>query len=268
MVSTSFRLDIGTFHCMVVSDGTIAIPSPPPLGSSASPEDWPRQVTDVSCLLIEKGQRKILVDTGCGNGFQASAGKLMQNLRKEGINPADIDTIIYTHGHIDHVGGTFDSEGKPIYPRARQIVSRKEWDCWTSKPQTSQNQRLYASARKNLLPILDQFDLAEDNSEVISGIELVPALGHTLGSVMIQISSGKDKLLCIGDLLHSQLEFTHPEYYSFLDSAPEQAIRLRTEGLSKIAKSGILVFACHFPFPGIGHIVQKGGILSWQPIHD
>lgn len=262
MISTSFRLDVGPFQCMVVSDGTIRVPGPPlPDGSSASGE-----VMDVSCLLIKKGQRKILVDTGCGNEFQSSAGTLVQNLRKEGIDPADIDTIIYTHGHTDHVGGTFDSRGRPVYPRARQIVSRTEWDSWASMPDTNTHYRMFASARKYLLPIPDQFDLAEDNSEVVSGIRLVPAPGHTLGSAMLEISSVKNKLICIGDLIHSQMEFTHPEYYAFLDSAPEQAIRLRTEGLSKIAKSGVLVFACHFPFPGIGHFVQNGRILSWQPI--
>ena len=65
---------------------------------------------------------------------------------------------------------------------------------------------------------------------------------------MIEISSGKDVLLCVGDLIHSQLEFTRPEYYAFLDSVPEDAIKLRTEGLLKIAESHTLVFASHFHF--------------------
>ncbi len=262
MVSTSFRLEIGAFKCTVVSDGTIRVPGPPLPDSSNSPGE----VMDVSCLLIEKGQRKILIDTGCGSGFQTSAGKLLQNLLKEGVNPAQVNTIIYTHGHTDHVGGTFDSQGESIFPHTRHIVSRKEWDSWASMADTSKQYPMFASARKNLMPIRDKFDLAEENSEVISGIKLLPASGHTLGNVMLEISSDKNRLLCIGDLIHSQLELTYPEYYSFLDFAPEQAVRLRTEGISKMAESGVLIFACHFPFPGIGRFVQKGGILSWQPV--
>ena len=154
----------------------------------------------------------------------------------------------------------------PVFPRARQIVSRQEWDCWASEPETEQNQRLFAAARKNLLPIPEQFTLVEDNSEVIPGVRLLTAPGHTLGSVMVQVSSGKDTLLCIGDLIHHPLEFTDPGYYSFLDSAPAEAVRLRTEGLAEIAESGALVFACHLPFPGIGRFVRDGGTLSWQPV--
>jgi glyoxylase-like metal-dependent hydrolase (beta-lactamase superfamily II) len=262
MINASFRLDVGAFKCTVISDGKIRVPGPPLPDSS----NRPGEVMDVSCLLIETGQQKILIDTGCGSGFQNSAGKLMQNLLKEGTNPSRINSIIYTHGHTDHVGGTFDSQSRPVFPCARHIVSRKEWESWISMPASSKHYGMFESARKNFLPIRDHFDLVEENSEVKPGIKFIPAYGHTLGNVMLEISSGNSKLLCIGDLIHSQLELTYPDYYSFLDSAPEQAIKLRTEGLSKIAESGVLVFACHFPFPGIGRFVQKDGTLSWEPV--
>jgi glyoxylase-like metal-dependent hydrolase (beta-lactamase superfamily II) len=229
------------------------------------PEDRPSQAMDVTCLLIQQGTRTVLVDTGCGEFFQPSAGKLLHNLKAAGIDPADIDTVVYTHAHPDHVGGTFDADLKPNYPRARQVITRKEWECFTG-PETGPNSRMFGLARKNLLPAREQFDLVEDDAEVMPGVKLVPAVGHTLGGVMIEISSDRDKLLCIGDLIHSQIEFTQPEYYSFLDSAPAEATMLRTEGLAEMAKKGVLVFACHFPFPGIGRIVQKGKVLSWQPI--
>jgi glyoxylase-like metal-dependent hydrolase (beta-lactamase superfamily II) len=264
MISTSFHLNIGTFKCTVISDGTIAVPGPLPPGFSGKPEDRPREIMDIGCLLVEQGRRKVLVDTGCGTYFQASAGKLLENCQKEGVNPASIETIVYTHLHPDHVGGTLDKEGKPVFVNARQVISKKEWDFMASA--TGQPARMFGLAQKNILPLRNQFDLLEENSEVMPGIKLVPAPGHTIGGVIIEISSGKDKLLCIGDLIHSFLEFDNPTHYSFLDSAPEEALKLRTEGLSKIAQSGVLVFACHFPFPGIGYIIKKDGILSWQPV--
>jgi glyoxylase-like metal-dependent hydrolase (beta-lactamase superfamily II) len=267
MNTPTFRFDIGAFQCLVVSDGTISVPSPAPPGSTMRPEDRPTETMDVTCLFLQHGNRRVLIDTGCGTFFQPTTGTLLHNLRAAGIDPAGIDTVVYTHAHPDHIGGTFDADLKPIYPNARQVITRKEWDCFAG-PDTGPNSRMFALARKNLLPARVQFDLVEDNAEVLPGVKLVPALGHTLGGVMIEISSHRDRLLCIGDLIHSQLEFTQPEYYSFLDSAPAEATRLRTDGLAEIARRGVLVFACHFPFPGIGHIVQQGDLLSWRPIPD
>ncbi len=265
MTGTSFRLDVGKFKGTVISDGFITVPGPPPPGFSGRMEDRPREKMDVCCLLIDTGNHKILVDTGCGSVFQNTSGKLSENLAKEGVRPDSIDLIVYTHAHPDHVGGTFDPAGKLAFPKARQILAKKEWDSFAG-PEDGPNSRMFTLARKTLLPIRDQFDLVEDNYEVTPGIRFLPARGHSLGGVIIEVSSGKDKMLCIGDLIHSQLEFTEPGFYSFLDSAPEDALKLRTEGLSKMAEAGTLIFACHMSFPGIGRFVKKGGVLGWQPV--
>lgn len=261
---TSFHFNVGEFKCTVISDGFITVPGPPPPGFSGRPEDRPREKMDVSCLVISTGSRKAIVDTGCGAAFQPSSGKLFENLSQEGIAPDSIDFIVYTHAHPDHVGGTFDSAGKLTFPNARQVLTKTEWDSF-SGPQ-GEGSWMFDLARKTLLPIRDQFDLVDDNHEVTPGVKLLPARGHTLGGVLVEVSSDKDRMVCIGDLVHSQIEFTHPDHYSFLDSAPEDALKLRTEGLSKMAESGTLIFACHMPFPGIGHFVKKGGVLGWRPV--
>ena len=265
MSDTSFRLNIGAFKCTVISDGFITVPSPPPPGFTGKPEDRPREKMDVCCLVIDTGRHKILVDTGCGTVFQSSSGKLAENLAKEHITSNSIDTIVYTHAHPDHVGGTFDATGKLAFPKARQILTKKEWDSF-SGPEEGPTARMFTLARKTLLPIRDQFDLVDDGYEVTPGVRLLPAKGHTLGGVLIEVASGKDRMLCIGDLIHSHIEFTQPGFYSFLDSVPEDALRLRTDGLAEMAESKTLIFACHMPFPGVGYFVKKAGVLGWQPV--
>jgi glyoxylase-like metal-dependent hydrolase (beta-lactamase superfamily II) len=256
MPEAGFHYDIGKYKCIVFSDGTLV---------SQDAED--EEVFDLNCIFIDTGDHKILIDTGCGDGFQATAGRLADNMEAAGIKCTDIDRIILTHGHVDHAAGCFSSEGKPVFPNARYITSENEWEYWLMPPGSNAlHNMFFESARKNLLPIRDRFDLVKDNAEALPGIRLIPAPGHTPGNVMVDISSKGKRLLCIGDIIHSQLEFTDPECLSLFDVEPSQALHTRARILSDIAGSGILLFACHFPFPGLGHIIQKEGTFTWQPI--
>lgn len=257
MTEAVFRYDVGKFKCTVVSDGTL-------VSEGADGQE----IFGLNCLLIDSGSHKILIDTGCGDAFQSTtAGKLAKNLEAAGISRSDIDIIIFTHGHIDHAGGSFDSQGKPVFPGARYYVSEKEWQYWEKGEDANELQNMFFSpARKNLLPVRDQFTLVKDDVEILPGIKLVTAAGHTPGNIMVDISSGKKQLLCIGDVIHSRREFVQPDYLASFDVAPEQAIPARAGILSNIAKSGTLVFACHFQFPGLGYIKEKDGVFTWQPI--
>ncbi len=256
MLEKGFHYDIGEYKCIIFSDGTLV-----------NQESEDEEVFSLNSLLINSGDHKILIDTGCGDGFQSTAGWLVKNLEAEGIRCSDIDRIIFTHGHIDHVGGSFDSQGRPVFPNARYIATEREWECWVTRPERSELQNMFFSpARKNLLPVRDQFDLVKDDAEVFPGIKLMAAPGHTPGNVMVDISSGEERLVCIGDIIHSQIEFVNPEYLALFDVTPEQALHTRTRILSDIAESGILVFACHFPFPGLGYITHNEGAFTWQPI--
>lgn len=255
MPEAGFHIDIGEYKCIVFSDGTLV-----------SEDSENEEVFGLNCLLIDSGDHKILIDTGCGEGFQATAGHLVKNLEAEGIKCSDIDRIIFTHGHIDHASGTFDSKGNPVFPNARYIASEKEWECWETLETNDLQTMFFENARKHLLPIREQFDLAKNDGEVLPGIKLIMAPGHTPGLVTVKISSDGERLFCIGDIIHSQHEFIDPEYLVIFDVTPEQAIETRTRILADVAKSGVLIFSCHFPFPGLGHIVQKGGVFGWEPI--
>ena len=161
----------------------------------------------------------------------------------------------------------FNAAGKPVFPNARYIVSEKEWQYWETEPGENELQNMFfGPARKNLLPVRDRFDLAEDDFEVLPGIKLIAAPGHTPGNVMVDITSNGKRLLCIGDIIHSQREFTDPECLASFDVTPEQALTTRERVLTDVAKSGTFVFACHFPFPGLGYIRRHKGVFAWRPI--
>jgi glyoxylase-like metal-dependent hydrolase (beta-lactamase superfamily II) len=262
MNKNTYKFKIGKLDCMVVNDGTLTVPPP----ASEKP-GTKGEAMDVLSLVIDNGDVKILVDTGCGDKFEGTdTGKLVRNLNAAGIKCEDIDIIIFTHGHLDHAAGTFTRGGLPVFPNARYIVAKKEWQCWVDKKERKELQMMFITARQELLPIPEQFQLAEEGEELLPGIVLTTAPGHTPGSAILHISSEGEKLNCIGDLIHSATEFRRPDYYSFLDTDPEQAIQSRTKVLTKMAKSGELVCACHFPFPGLGYLTKKGDVLSWKPL--
>jgi glyoxylase-like metal-dependent hydrolase (beta-lactamase superfamily II) len=250
-----FRYQVGKLACRVISDGTLGGPGP---GEA--------EVFGLNCLLIDSGEKKVLIDTGCGGVFQATAGRLAGALEADGIKCSDVATIIFTHGHIDHVGGSFDLKGRPVFPAARYIASGAEWAYWLAGPGNSELQNMFfGPARKGLLPARDRFDLIAPDIEVLPGVTLIAAPGHSPGNLMVDISSDGERLLCIGDIIHSQKEFISPEYLSAFDVAPEQALRTRARVLSDAAASGVPVFACHFTFPGLGHITRENGVLAWRP---
>lgn len=256
MPEPGFHFDIGEYKCIIFLDGTL-------VGQDLKSDKG----DDLNSIFIDSGDFKILIDTGCGDAFQSTAGRLVENLEAEGIRCSNIDKIIFSHGHIDHVGGSCDSKGDAVFPNSRYITSEREWEYWVTPPGSNELQNMFFSiARKYLLPVRDRFDLIMDDVEVLPGIKFVPAPGHTPGNIMVEISSEGKRLLCIGDIVHTQLEFTDLKYSSLFDVEPEQALSTRARILSEIAGSGILVFACHFPFPGLGHITHKEGNFAWQPI--
>jgi glyoxylase-like metal-dependent hydrolase (beta-lactamase superfamily II) len=271
MASSSFRFEIGKFECLIVSDGMIMVPSGPP-SKTPSPNEKPAaRGMDIQCLVIKTGKRNILIDTGCGNSFQASSGTLVKNLKSVGLECGDIDTVIHTHAHSDHVGGNTDDKNRSIFPKAKYIIAKKEWDFWMAcmeqvpadKPVIKM---MLPTVRKNLLSIKDQFQPVADNAEIIPGLKYLLAPGHTPGNSALTLESGKKKLLCFGDIMHDPIEFVKPEMYKFIDYDGDLALNTRNQILAEYSRPEILFFACHFPFPGIGHIVKKAGVYTWQPL--
>ncbi len=283
MRKESFSFEIGNFECIAVSDGTFDYPDHS-FFVNASKERLEQVLREHNiqpgvitapwtCLLINTGQYRVLVDTGGGAGTVPSAGKLLRNLQAEGIEPMDIDTVILTHGHPDHIGGNTDAKGKPAFPNARYVMWKDEWEFWTSEPDLAQleveenvKQLFLMLARKNLPPIQGQLDLVDREKEIIPGIQAIAAPGHTPGHMALTISSGSKKLLYISDAVLHPIHLEQPDWYPVFDFVPEQAMTTKRQLLDQAVAEKILVIACHFPFPGLGHVIQKGKGWQWQPI--
>lgn len=278
-----YRFKVGDFVCMAASDGTfdytdrsffINAPNERLEHVLREHDFQPGEIkAPWTCLYIDTGQHRVMVDTGGGAGLTPSVGKLLPNLEAEGIEPADIDTVILTHGHPDHIGGNTDAEGKPIFPNARYVMWKDEWDFWTQQPDVSQlqvaeelKQLMTMLADKNLPPIQSQLDLLDHETQILPGIRAVAAPGHTPGHMMLAVSSGSEQLLHISDAALNPIHLEQPEWYPAFDIAPDQSRTTRRQLLDRAAAEKALVMACHFPFPGLGRVIQQGEVWQWLPI--
>lgn len=266
MAGETFRFDLGNFKCLVISDGKLAPVDPPDFRIPGITAEGGESL-DILSLFIDTGNHKILVDTGCGPVIEPDAGRLARNLEKEGIKTIDIDLILHTHTHLDHCTGTFDAEGRLMFPNARYILSRREWEFINAKPPEGEDPKIFAAARNWYVKIPEKIDLVEDNTEIIPGIKLLLAPGHTPGSSMFELTSGNQQLLCIGDLIHSFIEFKYPEYYIMLDVEPKKALEMRNRVFSQAAKSDTVLFVSHFPPPGLGRVVKNVELFGWKPLN-
>jgi glyoxylase-like metal-dependent hydrolase (beta-lactamase superfamily II) len=287
----SFRFEIGEFECVSISDG--ALNYPPETFFANVPlervEDSLRErnlptaqiMTPYTCLFIDTGEHRVMVDTGAGNlGAHAAqifpgldhstsvTGLLPENLRAAGIEASDVDTVIITHAHPDHVGGTLDETGRLVFGDARYFISRDEWDFWNSDVATDKAPPIMEeTARRNLEPLEDRLTLIEDSSEIVPGVRAIATFGHTPGHIALSIAFEGEQLLHVSDAVLYPLHLEHPEWTPVFDMIPKQASASKRRIFDRAAEEDALVFAHHFPpFPNLGHVRRKEQGWRWQPI--
>jgi glyoxylase-like metal-dependent hydrolase (beta-lactamase superfamily II) len=288
MSDKSYRFKVGKFKCTIILDGEHLYEHPAVLLFANAPQSelqgalarhgidlasWTGWLSPYPGLVIDTGEHKVLVDTGAG-GSLPGTGELIPNMRAAGIAPDEIDAVILTHAHADHAGGNVDREGVPAFPNARYVMCQDEWDLWApDEPDLSALpfpeelvQLLIRVAHANLLPIQDRFELVDRETEIVPGVRVLPAPGHTPGHLAVAAMSEGEELLCPADAALHPVHIERPDWYSAVDLAPERALASRRQLLERASAHKSLVHAFHFDFPGLGRIVQRGDAWTWQPI--
>ena len=272
------RVTVGNVEILSLSDGALAFdlcnffPDIPeenwqPYENLLTPE---RQVRfNLACFLIRSEGKTILVDTGLGpkpaDSPETPWGELMRDMEAHGVKPEEIDMVVMTHAHRDHVGWNLMSASgghQPTFPQAKYWISKTDWKA-CHQPEVSDR---FPNAPECVWPLeeLGLLELMEGEQALTGQLTTLPTPGHTPGHMSIVISSQGEKALILGDVLHNPVQAHETEWVSRADMDPEQTRITRRALMEQLEQEGTLVAAVHMPAPGFGKIVRLEGRRYWQ----
>lgn len=217
--------------------------------------------TPVNAFLVRMPGHTVLVDTGIGKDPDEDSGHLAEQLAAAGVMPADIDLVLITHDHFDHIGGLLKADGTRAFPKAVLRVARREHAFWTEDPsRLPERLRDRAPKLKALFGVYGKagaFRPFEDGEELLPGLRALPAYGHTGGHTVYAFTSEGRELWCIGDLIHfGAVQFQHPEIGVAFDLDGDRAVKVRQELFREAARRKVVLAGAHLP--QIVRITPKG----------
>jgi glyoxylase-like metal-dependent hydrolase (beta-lactamase superfamily II) len=278
-----YRLSLGTFEVTALYDGSLELDTK--LLKDTQSIDLarllarmfvgnPKMQTAVNAYLINTGSHLVLVDTGAAKLFGPTLGFVLENMKAAGYEPSQVDTVVITHLHGDHMGALEDAAGQPVFAKAKVFVSKQDNDFWLSQKiadgMPAALQPYFKMARDVAAPYVasGQWATFSEGTELVPGVKAVRAFGHTPGHTAYAVESEGQKLLIWGDVVHAHaVQFAKPGVSIEYDTDRKQAVVTRKQLMKSLAASKSLVAGMHLPFPGIGHVRAEGhGSYSWVPI--
>ncbi len=279
------RLLVGKVEVLALTDASGAFPIKlSQLFPAIKPEQWlpyrrdyPETFIDpetwrvhIGCYLLRSRNRTILVDTGIGptpdSFFGGLQGGLVDSLLEIDTRPSEIDTVILTHLHPDHVGWNLTVDGKPMFGSARYLVSQADWDAFQRRD--VQDAFPFAFVDQMITPLqeLGVLELVSGEAQVSEEVALIESPGHTPWHMSVLVSSGGQKAMILGDVLVHPAQVTEPDWQFAFDMDPASAVTTRRRLLGRMQLEGTTAVQCHFPSPGFGLIVETGGRRHWQSL--
>lgn len=276
-----YRMMLGDFEVTALFDGTLDL-EPKKLLTNTTQEQVGKLLdrgfekdavpTSVNGYLINTGSRLVLVDTGAGGLFGPTLGNLQANLKAAGYQPEQVDDVLITHMHGDHVGGLVQ-DGKLVFPNATIHAGQEDADFWLNKANlekaSAEMKGFFQGAMASLNPYVEagKFKGMKGGTELAPGIKAVPAHGHTPGHNIYVVESKGQKLVLWGDLMHvAAVQFAQPQVTISFDVDSKPAAVERKKAYADAAKGRYLVGSAHLPFPGLGHVRAEGKGYVWVPV--
>jgi glyoxylase-like metal-dependent hydrolase (beta-lactamase superfamily II) len=277
---------VGDFDLLVVSDGVIRQDAGATFGLVPRVM-WERYVPDIdekyrlevglNTLVVRGGGKTVLVDSGCGDkGVRAPGamgiehtGSLLANLAAEGISADDIDVVLNTHLHFDHCGGnTVEVDGRlqPTFPRARYILEQGEWDA-ASHP-NDRTRGTYLAENFEPLEDAKAVELVEGDAEILPGLHLTLAPGHTEDHAVIEVESGGEYALYIGELSQHPVQLERLAWISAFDIMPVISLETKKRFVERAIDKDATIVSVHHAYPGVGRIRAKEGRRKWEPANE
>ena len=270
-----YRVGAATVH--VLSDGFI--PIGPDMLIGVTPEEFAALLekahiapdvhpSAVNAFLVEVADRRILIDAGTGEIFGPTLGKLPTVMSALGIDPASIDTVVFTHLHGDHIGGTVSPDGNP-YVNASLRVASADIDFWTSDEMQAQAPDAFKAAFDLARAALGGFaervePFGSGETTIAPGLTTVPLPGHTVGHTGLMLESEGDVLLISADILHvPAVQLAMPAVTIGFDTDQDMARETRMKTMDMVAADRVMMGGSHIALPGLGYLEIEGDGYRW-----
>jgi glyoxylase-like metal-dependent hydrolase (beta-lactamase superfamily II) len=282
-----YRSKIGNYELTALYDGTWFRKIDDKFVKNASAAEVTKALTDsflqpgvvptsFTALLVNTGSKLVLIDTGTGGQLGPTTGHMIGALAAAGVQPSQIDTILISHFHPDHINGIKDKDGRKVFANAEILVPAPEWAHWmddarmNAAPEAARGG--FLNVRRIFRDIASEVTRFEPGKEVAPGITSIAAFGHTPGHTAYAVASGNQSIMVLGDTTnHPWLFARHPHWQGVFDFDGDMAAETRKRMLDRASADKMLVQGYHFPFPASGYIVKTASgyevvPVMWQPI--
>ena len=222
-------------------------------------------------FVVIAGGRKVLIDTGLGEFGGPNAGKLLENLRAAGVPASDIDTVLISHFHGDHINGLRNKAGELAFAKAKVMVPAAEYAFWMDDAKMAAapagQKGAFENARRTFSAMgSDMLVQFAAGAEVVPGIRSVAAYGHTPGHTLFEVTSAGQSFFYLADLTNVPSLFArNPDWAVSFDMDAEAARKVRREVFARVTSSKSLVGGFHFPFPAFGRMTATGNGYTFEP---